>query len=133
MPYALFPWATPTLLVRTEAGSWSMIPGVRDVIREMDPNMPVPTAVPLTDALSNQVAWPRFSALVLAAFGLVAIVLAAMGVYGVVTFGVARRQREIGIRIAVGARRGEVVRMMLTQNLRLTALGLVIGLCSSKT
>jgi len=131
IPYSLFPWADPVLLVRSEAGSWSMIPGVRDVIREMAPNMPVPTAVPLSDALSNQVAWPRFSVLVLTAFGIVAMVLAAMGVYGVVTFGVARRQREIGIRIALGAEPGSVVGLVLRRGLVLAGTGMAVGVLSA--
>lgn len=131
MPYAVFPWAEPTLLVRSESGAWPMIPEVREVVREMAPGMPVPTAIPVTDAVANQVAWPRFSALVLSAFGSLALVLAMLGVYGVLSFTLARQRREIGIRIALGADNRSVARLVLVRGVALAGAGIVIGVLAA--
>ena len=81
--------------------------------------------------LAAQLAQPRFNMILLAAFAGVAMTLAAIGIYGVIGYGVAQRTREIGIRMALGAQRGDMLRMILQQSLTLVVLGLLIGLTAS--
>jgi ABC-type antimicrobial peptide transport system permease subunit len=93
----------------------------------MDPDLPLIALGPLDDVLRTVVAWPRFSLQVLGVFALIALVLSGMGIYGVTAFGVTRRQREIGVRVALGADPGRVLGMVLRQSLKLAALGIVVG------
>ena len=81
--------------------------------------------------LAAQLAQPRFNMILLAAFAAVAMTLAAIGIYGVIGYGVAQRTREIGIRMALGAQRGDMLRMILQQSLTLVVVGLLIGLTAS--
>ena len=81
----------------------------------------------MTQYIAESLARRRFHTLLLGAFGALALVLASVGIYGVVSYGVAQRTREIGIRTALGANRGDVLRLVFRQSLRLAAIGLVIG------
>jgi len=87
----------------------------------------VPTLAPMGNYLSNQIAQPRFNMILLGTFAGVAMLLAAIGIYGVITYTVAQRTREIGIRMALGAQRTQMLQMILRQSLTLVGIGLTIG------
>lgn len=89
---------------------------------------PISRVTPMTQYVSEAVGTPRLSALLLAAFGMTALLLAAVGIYGVISFSVARRMREIGVRIALGAAGRDVIRMVVAQALVLSSLGVAIGI-----
>jgi hypothetical protein len=127
LPYTLFPWPTPSVVVRAGADPATLVPSVRSALQALDPDVPMMEVATLPEVTRERVAWPRFTMQVVSAFGLVAIVLAAMGIYGVASFGVLRRRREIGIRIALGAERGGVVGLVLRQAVRLALAGIVMG------
>jgi predicted permease len=127
LPYSLFPWPTPSVLVRASTDPTGLVPAIRAALRDMDPNVPMMDVATLPSITREAVAWPRFTMQVVSAFGLMAVILAAMGIYGVVSFGVLRRRREIGIRIALGAEPGSVVGLVLRHAVRLAGLGIALG------
>jgi putative ABC transport system permease protein len=101
---------------------------VRGAIAAVDPDVPFYNARTMKQQVSDAVAQPRLRTALFAVFSMVALILAALGVYGVIACSVAERKREIGIRIALGALPSEVRRMVLGQGLKLTAIGLALGL-----
>ena len=122
-----------SLLVKTGGESaipQSAIPMMRAVVRELNPNLPVTQALPLTDINALQLIPQRVAGAASGAFGIVGLLLAAIGIYGVTSYTVHQRVREIGIRVALGADRSTVLAMILRQGAMLTALGVVIGLAA---
>jgi predicted lysophospholipase L1 biosynthesis ABC-type transport system permease subunit len=116
------------LAVRT-TGEPSAIAGpLREVVRSLDPNVPIMGMSTMDDVLSAQVARPRFLMTLLGVFALVALALGAIGVYGVMSHAVAQRTNEIGIRIALGARAGNVTVMVVRQGVLLALSGVLAGL-----
>jgi predicted permease len=115
-----------SLLVKT-TGSTS-IPQVRALVRQMNPNLPVTNAMALEQVTALGLVPQRIAAAVAGTLGVVGLLLAAIGIYGVASYTVSRRTREIGIRLALGADRGSVLRLILRQGLILTAIGVTIGL-----
>jgi putative ABC transport system permease protein len=97
-------------------------------VHQLDPNQPVTTIQSMDQYVSTAQARPRLYAVLLGTFAALALVLAAIGLYGLMAYAVTRRTHEIGIRMALGAQPGEVLRATLSQGVRLTALGLAIGL-----
>jgi putative ABC transport system permease protein len=100
---------------------------VKRAVREVDKDLFVPQLQPMTTYLSSQLAQPRFNMLLLAAFAGVAMVLAAIGIYGVIAYSVTQRTREIGIRMALGAQRKQMLGMVLRQSLTLVVIGITLG------
>ncbi|MEJ2204418.1 MAG: ABC transporter permease [Gemmatimonadota bacterium] len=127
LPYTVFPWPTPSVVVRTAVDPAGLVPAVRSALQALDSDVPMMEVATLPEVTRERVAWPRFTMQVVSAFGLLAVILAAMGVYGVASFGVLRRRREIGIRIALGAESGGVVGLVLRQAVRLALAGIVVG------
>lgn len=117
-----------TFSIRTAAESSSVIASVRRAILEEDPNLPIPVARPLADLVDERMVRERLLAQLSMAFGVVALLLAAIGLYGVLSYGVARRTNEIGIRKALGAQHGNVIAMILRETGWLLAMGLVAGM-----
>ncbi len=117
--------------VRTDASSGDMIPRLREAIAEVDPELPVASVVDLRQALAASMGETRTIGWLVAAFALLALVLAAIGLYGLVSFGVSLRVRELGIRIALGARPESLVRMVLAHGLLLAGIGVAAGLALS--
>jgi len=127
VPMSQFPRGTMKFFLKTDADPMALAAPARVAIHRYDPNLPVSGVAPLTSVVADTVARPRFLTLLVAVFGAAALLLSALGVYGVISFSVARRTREIGVRIALGADRTDVWRLVLREGLLLAAAGLVLG------
>jgi putative ABC transport system permease protein len=126
-----FPIRGMTLVVRTDGNPASLASSVRNAVRQIDPNLPVADVRPMTEVVGAALSTPRFTSLLFAIFGLLALTLSAVGIYGVLSYIVSRRTREIGIRVAIGADRGRVLRMVLGSGFTLAAVGIVTGLIAA--
>jgi len=134
MPYALMAQFAPqwfqsiTLLVRAGGDPQMLTSAVRREVLAIDPELPVYNVKTMEAAVEDSLAGRRFSMLLLALFALVALALAAVGVYGVMSYGVVQRTREIGIRMALGARQRDVLRLVVSGGARLSGAGIGIGI-----
>jgi predicted permease len=116
-----------TFVIRTTADPLTILPNVRAAVRAIDPTLPISDVRTLEEVASDAVSPARFTTLLLGLFAALAVTLATVGVYGLVSLLVARRRREIGIRIALGARSTELIALVLGRGLRLSAIGVGIG------
>lgn len=117
-----------TIVVRGSADPLALVPAVRAAVRAADPDVPLDGVMTLASRVSRASAPQRFNARVVSAFGAVALLLALQGLFGVLAFTVERQRREIGVRLSLGARGRDVVRLVAQRGLRLVGLGLVVGL-----
>lgn len=129
MPLAQHPIARMTLLLRSDSDPLPLVQVMKDVVRTLDPNMPTLHTMTYEDLYLNQtVRGPGIAIKLVGAMGVVGLLLAVAGLYGVVAYNVTRRTREIGIRMAIGARSSDVLRLVLGKGLLLVGLGIAIGL-----
>ncbi|MGB8474901.1 MAG: ABC transporter permease [Candidatus Acidiferrum sp.] len=120
-----------TVVLRTSVDPISLVPALREQVRDLDKNLPVFGVQTMDEMLSAEVASQRFNAGALAGFAGLAVLLAAVGIYGVMAYAVSQRTREMGLRMALGADAGNVLRMILGQGLRLAVIGVILGLVAS--
>jgi putative ABC transport system permease protein len=124
-------WCCLYTMARTGMDPTSLEPEARNLVASMDRDIPVTEVHTYQDLIGMQLAQPRFAMVLLGAFAALALVLTVVGLYGVMAYSVARRTREIGVRLALGARRGTVVQMVLGQAAALVGIGMVIGIAAT--
>jgi putative ABC transport system permease protein len=131
VPYNTLPAGNNSFVVRASAAPAAIEREVRGQVRAVDPNLPVFGLQTMSDVVSDSVSQPRFYMYLLGAFAALALLLAALGIYGVISYTVTQRSREIGIRIALGATRNRVVRDVVGQGITMTAIGVGTGLVAA--
>ncbi|MCB1055841.1 MAG: FtsX-like permease family protein, partial [Acidobacteria bacterium] len=127
VPYPQLPLAALGVALRTAGDPMTVAPEVREAVWAVDPAQPLAEVQPMDRRLSATLAQPRFNGLVFGLFGLVALLLAGIGVYGVMAYSVSQRRQEIGVRMALGARAADVLRLITGKALLLALVGIVVG------
>jgi putative ABC transport system permease protein len=125
-----FPGPGNTLVIQTEGDPLNALPAVRTALRTLEPAVVVHGSRTMDDIAAASIAITRLAMRLLAGFAVVALVLAAIGIYGVMAYSVRRRTREIGTRVALGAARGDIIRLIMREGAAITAAGVAIGLAS---
>lgn len=120
-----------SLLVRTSSDPVTQTSAVRSIAHDLDPNQPLTNIRTMEQNISGSVAQPRFRTVLLTVFAAIALTLAAVGIFGVIAYTVTQRTREIGVRVALGASRGQVLQLVISSGLRLTMIGVAIGIAGS--
>jgi len=128
LPFPQLPWSDMNLLVRTDVPPAAAVGSVRSQIAVVDANQPVNEIQTAEDLIDNSRAQPRFTMLLIGGFSGTALLLAIVGVYGVLSYSVGQRRQEFGIRLALGAHRTDILRMVMRQGLLLALLGILAGL-----
>ena len=131
LPFPQLPWAHLNLSVRTAADPIRLVHAVRTAIAQIDRDQPVTHLRTLEEVLSASASQRRFTMLLLGAFAATAMLLALVGIYGLVAYSVAQRNAELGVRIALGATRGDILRLVVVQGARLALYGVAIGAAGS--
>jgi putative ABC transport system permease protein len=127
----VLPVTTLSLVVRTAGVPLAQAQSLRSVVHDIDANQPITAIRSMDENVAQSISQPRFRTVLLAVFAGIALVLAAVGIFGVMAYSVAQRTRELGLRIALGASRGRVLQLVLAHGVRLTLVGVAIGLAAT--
>ncbi|MBX3146476.1 MAG: ABC transporter permease [Gemmatimonadales bacterium] len=131
LPMSRYTTPAMTLVVRGEGAQAGTIATIRDVVRRLDPSVPVTAVAAVDDIVAESVARQRFSTILIGGFSLAAVVLAVLGLYGVISYSVAQRGKELGIRLALGAAPASVRRLVMKEGLTLAIAGTLLGLATT--
>jgi putative ABC transport system permease protein len=131
LPFPQLPWGNMELLVRTTVSPQSITSAVHAQISAVDPDQPITNIQTVDDLIDSSRAQPRFTMLLLGIFSITALALAAIGIYGVLAYSVAERRHELGIRLALGAERADILRLVVRQGLMLATGGIAVGLIAA--
>ena len=118
-------------MIRTDKGASAVTPVVKSIVAQVDPELPIGEVDTIEQIIENSTGEPRFRSDLIAGFAGLALLLAAVGVYGLISFMVTQRVPEIGVRLALGASPGQVFRQVIGQGLRLAVIGVVVGLVAA--
>jgi predicted permease len=130
LPHQQFAVGGMSLLVRSNTDARSLIPPLHSVVDELDKDVPLYRPNPLAEYVASSISQPRFNAILVALFAGLALLLAAAGIFGVMSYAVTQRTHEIGIRLALGAQRSHVLRLIFGEAMRLVLLGAAVGIAS---
>ena len=130
-PFAQVPFSSLNVVIRTSGPPAALLGAIRPTVYAVDKDQPIGTIRPLEEIMADSIARQRFAMTLLTVFSLVALVIAAVGIYGVMAYSVVQRTGEFGIRMALGAQQRDVLRLVLTQGGKLIGLGLIIGLAAT--
>jgi putative ABC transport system permease protein len=128
IPFAQSPWPQASIALKTSGDPKTVIKSVTAAVNSVDPDMPIAGVQTIDEIVSESLAIDRFSVVLFASFGALGLILAAVGIYGVMAFAVAQRTHEFGVRMALGAQRSRVISMVLKEGTVLAILGTLIGL-----
>lgn len=131
LPASQSPLGDMTVLVRTKSEPTALVPALRHAVWSIDPNQPVANVSTMEKIVADSIAQPRLSMMLMGLFGALALILAAVGIYGLLSYAVTQRKRELGIRLALGAQARDVLKLILRQGMVLAVIGIFVGLIGS--
>jgi putative ABC transport system permease protein len=131
LPFPQLAWGNMNLLVRTAMAPESVVPDVRREIASVDADQPITSIRTAEELMNTSRAQPRFTMILLGIFSATALILAVIGIYGVLAYSVAQRRQELGIRLALGAEQSSILRLVVGQGLRLALIGIAVGVIAA--